>query len=321
MPRTDTKATLIGPLNGVCYNAASARYTWSEGESMRYLILVLKGVAYGLTHIVPGIGGALVLILLGVYEQFVDAVGNFFVRRDRWKEYIPFLACLGLGMVIGLLAFARLLTALLERFPIATMFFFMGLLVGSIPYIFRMHADMRATPGRIVALVFGLSTVVGMRVLEHLEIRSGALMDIETLGGLVYHTLSSFAAGGASVTPGMDGSYVFLVAGIYAPIMEALSKLTHLVIDWRTLIATSVGSAAGIVIFSKLIDTAIRRVPSVTYYCVLGLLAGSVYALWPEGAAVADIPVGIITFAAGAALALFFSRPVPEDHAVVEQSA
>jgi len=50
---------------------------------VRFLVLVLKGIAYGLTHIVPGLGGGLILILMGIYEQFVDAIGNFFVDRER----------------------------------------------------------------------------------------------------------------------------------------------------------------------------------------------------------------------------------------------
>ncbi|MHB1293597.1 MAG: DUF368 domain-containing protein [Anaerolineae bacterium] len=288
---------------------------------MRYLVLVLTGIVYGLTHIVPGIGGALVLILMGVYEQFVDAVGNFFTRRDRWKEYIPFLASIGIGMVIGLLAFARVFTALLERFPVPTMCFFMGLLVGSIPRIFRLHQDMRVTPGRVAAALFGIAIMVGMRTLQNLELRSGAVTDIQTLGGLAYHTLSCFAAGGASVTPGMDGSTVFLVAGIYGSIMEALSGLTEFLIDWRTLIATAIGAAAGIIVFSKLIDMAIHHIPSLTYYCVLGLLAGSVYALWPQGATLANLPAGVLTFVVGAGLALLFSRPVHNSSKVAEQKA
>ena len=68
---------------------------------MKYLVLVLKGMAYGLTHIVPGLGGGIVMILLGVYEPFVDALGNFFLRRDRWGEYIPFLVSLGIRMAIA----------------------------------------------------------------------------------------------------------------------------------------------------------------------------------------------------------------------------
>ena len=87
---------------------------------MRYLILVLKGIVYGVTHVAPGLGGGLVLILLGVYEQFVDALGNFFINRHKWKEYLLFLVPLGIGMVLGMLGLARLITFLLDHYPAAT---------------------------------------------------------------------------------------------------------------------------------------------------------------------------------------------------------
>ena len=106
---------------------------------MKYLGLVLKGMAYGVTHLVPGLGGGLMLILLGIYEQFVDAIGNLLVNRSRWKEYISFLALLGVGMVASMVASAKGITLLLQRYPAATMFFFMGLVVGTIPTVLRLH--------------------------------------------------------------------------------------------------------------------------------------------------------------------------------------
>jgi len=100
---------------------------------MKYLVLVLKGMAYGVTHVAPGLGGGLILILLGVYERFVEAIGNFFVQRERWREFLAFLIPLGIGMVIGIVLAAKIIAAVLDRYPVATMVFFMGLLIGTIP--------------------------------------------------------------------------------------------------------------------------------------------------------------------------------------------
>lgn len=122
---------------------------------MRYIVLVLKGMVYGTTHVLPGIGGGIVMLLLGVYEEFVEAVGNLFVRRDRWRQYLSFLVPLGIGMVLGIVVAAVLVEGLLERHPTASMLFFMGLLLGTIPTVLRLHQDMRATPGRIGALLIG----------------------------------------------------------------------------------------------------------------------------------------------------------------------
>jgi len=208
---------------------------------MKYLVLALKGMAYGITHLVPGLGGGLALVLLGIYEQFVDAVGNLFIRRDRWKEYLPFLVSLGVGMVLSMILFAKLITLLLERYPAATMFFFMGLLLGTIPAVLKLHHDMHLTVRRGVAMAVGLLLVVALRAADPQGAHSGQAVGIDTIGGVIYNAITSFLAGGASVTPGLDGSYIWILAGTYEPIMEAVGTVSKLAIDWATLASTGVG--------------------------------------------------------------------------------
>ncbi len=276
---------------------------------IKYLVLVLKGMAYGLTHVVPGLGGALVLIILGIYQPFVEAVGNVFVRLDRWRVYVPFLAALGVGTVVAVLAFAKLVSQLMESYPAPTMLLFLGLLLGCIPSILRMHSDMRFTWGRGLALVVGLAFVALLRGLQ--EGRLNALLgpNVATANNFAYNLTTSTIAGAASVTPGLDGSYIFLLAGTYKPIMEALDGLSRLTIEWQILIPTIIGSLVGIVGFSKLVDIAIKRRPSLTYYIVLGLVGGSVIGLWPRELNLQNLAVSLVCFAVGLAIAFYTSRP------------
>lgn len=272
---------------------------------MHYLVLILKGIAYGITHIVPGLGGGLILILMGIYEQFVDALGNFFVKRDRWKEYLSFLIPLGIGMVIGMIGLAKIITVVLGRYPAATMFFFMGLLIGTIPPVLKLHGDMRPSLSRIAALAGGVILVVILRALDPSE---GRAVDISTVRGSAYNAIVSFVAGGASVTPGLDGSYILLLGGTYESIMHALSALTNLAIAWGPIVSTALGAVLGIIIFSKLIDTALKRAPSLSYYCILGLIIGSVYGLWPKEPAQTSVIGLVLAFVVGVLIALFFGR-------------
>jgi len=272
-----------------------------------YVSLMLKGMAYGVTHIVPGIGGGLILVVLGIYEPFVDAVGNFFLRRDRWREYVPFLVALGAGMVLAMLVFSHLISAAAERYPAATAFFFMGLLVGTIPGILRIHHDMRPSAGRVIALLLGVLTVMGFRLLQT---RFGVEKDAtgEVAGGSLYVAVTSFVAGGASVTPGLDGTYIWMLAGVYQRILGAIAGLASLVIDWGILIPTGLGAVSGILSFSKLIDAAFRRAPGLAHYVVLGLVTGSVYGLWPSEPARTGVVGLVLSFVAGTGVALAVGR-------------
>jgi len=294
---------------------------------IKYLILVLKGIAYGVTHVVPGLGGALVLILLGIYEHFVEAVGNLFIKRENWKKYLGFLVPVGVGMVIGTIVLANLITVLLDSFPAATQFFFMGLVVGTIPAVLRLHGDMRPTVGRVVALLAGLALVVAVRLVDGAS-GQGTSVSIATIPGLLYNLVVSFLGGGASVTPGLDGSYVLLLGRTYEPVMAAVGNAPQFVFglfrgEWAFelwIIATlAVGALAGIVIFAKLMDMALKRAPSITYYVVLGLIIGSVYGLWPTVPAQTSVLVRGLAFVAGTAIAVLFGRSRQEEAAVAEQ--
>lgn len=289
---------------------------------MKYLVIGLKGMAYGITHVMPGLGGALVLILLGVYEQFVDAVGNFFIQRDKWREHLAFLVPLGIGMVLGMVLLAKLLTTVLENYSGETMIFFMGLLVGTIPTILRIHRDMKPTVGRVIALACGIAVVVAMRQLNP-DGEQGAATQAAGTINVAYNTLIAFLAGGASVSPGLDGSTVLLLGGTYDAVIAAVGALPRIGLQSALiLLSTAIGAVLGILICSKLIDTAIRRVPSITYYVVLGLIAGALYSLWPRTPLQAGIPVLALLFAAGLAIALFASRePTPREEPVAAKPA
>ena len=140
-------------------------------------------------------------------------------------------------------------------------------------------------------------------------------IDLTTTGGLVYNFSAAFFSGGASVTPGMDGSYMLLLFRVYEPIVAAVGDLLDLQIAWDILATTGIGAVGGIIVISKLIETAIKRVPSLTYYVVLGLIAGSVYGLWPREQAHSSVAVQILVFVLGVGIALLLNRDVAAEPA------
>jgi len=275
---------------------------------MRFIVLVLKGMVYGTTHVLPGLGGGIVLLLLGIYEEFVEAIGNLFVRRDRWRQYLGFLIPLGIGMVLGIILAAILIEGLMERHLAASMLFFMGLLLGTIPSVLRLHQDMRPTAGRIGALIVGGALVVAIRALGPLLTGTSTAYTLNTVPEVGYNALMSFLAGGASVTPGLDGSYVLMLGGTYPAVLEAVAALRHMQFHWAALLSTVIFAGLGILIFAKLIDSLIKRKPSPAYYAVLGMVLGSIYGLWPQPPIEGSPILLLLSFVAGAAAAVLLGR-------------
>ena len=277
---------------------------------MKFISLFLKGIAVGVANVIPGVSTGTFMVLLGVYDELIEAVGNFFSNREMIRRYLLFLIPLGLGAVFGTLAFANLATFVLDRYPVPAQFFFIGLIAGSIPSVVKMHYDMRPTSRRVITFAVGLVLVV----LVGLGGRGGetgrSSADASTWMGLLYFGVIGFFAGGAVITPGMSGSYIFLLAGTYGPIMQALASLTQPPVHWGVIVSVAVGVGIGVLICSKLVDLALKRQPAVTFYAILGLICGSFVGLWPaELDTSASSLAGILTLAVGVAIAYLLGKP------------
>ena len=280
---------------------------------MSFFTLVLKGMAIGVANVVPGVSAGTFMVLLGIYDQLIRAVSDFFTDLRNLRSNLLLLIPISAGAVTGILIFANLASYVLDRYPVTAQLFFIGLILGSVPSVLKMHHDMKPAPGRLFAFVVGLGLVVFVGLLGRSEIAGSAMTEGFPLIGVLYFGVVGLFAGGAMITPGMSGSYIFLLAGTYEPIMQALSSLTQPPVLWGVLVATAVGSAAGILLWSRIISLALNRRPAVTYYVIVGLIAGSLVGLWPSSLDLSvDSVIPILAFVSGAAAAYLVGRPGAE---------
>ena len=101
---------------------------------MPYLILFLKGFIIGIGKIIPGVSGSVLAVSMGVYEKSLDYLANF---RKKFKESISFLMPLGLGIVLSILLFSKIILFFLNSYPMPTLCLFFGLLIGTIPNVIK----------------------------------------------------------------------------------------------------------------------------------------------------------------------------------------
>lgn len=278
---------------------------------MKFINLLLKGMAVGVSNVIPGVSAGTFLVLLGIYDELVEAVGNFLTNKSRRKDYFLFLLPLVIGAAGAILAFANLITFLLERYAAPTQFLFIGLILGSIPTVLKMHHDMRPSMSRAVAFALGLGLVILLAVGERRGIGGHFAAGATSLLALFFFGVVGFFAGCAMVTPGVSGSYIFLLAGAYGPIMRAAASLTQPPVHWGVIVAVGAGAVVGILVCSRLIDLALKRQPAVTFYAILGLICGSFVGLWPAELDVsASSLVCLLTFAVGVGIAWLLGKSV-----------
>ncbi|MDH3227018.1 MAG: DUF368 domain-containing protein [Thermoleophilia bacterium] len=232
----------------------------------------------GSADVVPGVSGGTIALIVGIYEQLVKtvrtgaaALGHLLrldiaaalaaLRRIDWW----FIGPLAIGLITAVLTLARLIELVLEDYPIGTSAFFFGLVLGSIPiawsYVRR--------PGRIHVLIAAVSGVVTYVLLG---LRGEALVDPSL--ALVFG--SGAIAICAMILPGISGSLILLMLGMYDRVIEALNDRELAVIA-----VFAAGAVVGLALFSTLLDFLLRRYHDLVMAALVGLMLGSLRVLWP----------------------------------------
>lgn len=247
---------------------------------MKKLIDILKGIAIGISNIVPGFSGGTMAILVHAYDDLINAVSNIFSHPLKTiKEYWELLIGLILGIVLGVF----LIVKIIELFPIYVSFFFTGLIISGVIDTIKTIK----TYGKIT-LVDSLLFLVGAAIIIVLPFLSSTKeLELTPLLGIILVIMGIICAS-AMIIPGISGSLVLMAFGFYNFVMVNIEdfitslfsfkfeSLTPLIIT----ILYALGCIIGIVLASKLIKRSLEKYPRSTYMTVLGLLCASPFTIF-----------------------------------------
>ncbi len=244
---------------------------------VEYLKYFLCGLIFGTANVIPGVSGGTMLVVFGIFDRLTDAISGV---KKIFKNF-PFLLTFALGAGAGILISAKVISQMFVSFGVQTNMFFIGLILGGIPLIYRLGtAEKKPKPLCILPFVIAMAFVIALAVLEKLNIFS---LTAETVEGfdLVFSLKMVGSAALAAVTmiiPGISGSFVMMLLGVYETIIGALSTFNFYVI-----IPFAIGAVVGIVVGAKLISMLIAKNRLMVYSALMGLVIGSVYAILPDG--------------------------------------
>lgn len=242
---------------------------------MEFVINILKGMVIGISNIIPGVSGGTMAVVLGIYDKLISSINGFF---KNWKKHIGFLACIGIGAILGIVLFSKLLTYLLDPkngFMEATHFFFIGLIIGSLPIIYKKATEKKVEKKNYIFLIIAFAVVFVMALSGDKETASVVIREF-TLGSGVKLFLAGFVAAAAMILPGVSGSFILLLMGIYSTMVTAVSEM-----NIPLLIPVALGVVFGILTMTKLIEALFKRYPQTAYFTILGLIFGSIFAIYP----------------------------------------
>lgn len=235
----------------------------------------LKGIAMGAADIVPGVSGGTIAFITGIYDTLLESIRRinprlFIIIKQQGIKHAfnhingTFLILLLSGILTSILTFARLISWMLDKHPIPLWSFFFGLIIVSVVHMLKQIEQWQLT--RFISLAFGVFFAYGITVLHPIDMEPTQL-NIMIAGSIAIC---------AMILPGISGSFILLLLGMYSPILAAAKSF-----DIVTLITFALGCLIGLLSFSHLLSWLLRKYRDITLIFLTGLMIGTLNKIWP----------------------------------------
>ena len=239
-----------------------------------YLLLFLKGMAMGAADVVPGVSGGTVAFISGIYDELLHSLAQLpkaimLLLRGRLSEAwqcanANFLLVLASGILVSVLSLARLITVLLDTQPIALWSFFFGLILVSTHIVARAVQHWRIS--RLVSALLGCIFAWWITVAAPVQL-DGTPLTLFLAGAVAIC---------AMILPGVSGSFILVLLGLYSVVLGAVKEL-----DLLVLMIFASGCLVGLLSFSRLLNWLLTRWRDLTLAFLAGLMVGSLNKVWP----------------------------------------
>lgn len=221
------------------------------------MVNFLKGIIAGIGGVAPGLSGSVLLIILGLYQKVLDALGTLF--RD-FKKNIRFLLPVVAGMFLGVLLFSKVIDFFLNVYEMPTRFCFLGLILGTVPLFYK---EVKKNGfAKKYYLVIALAAALGTWMFT---VNPDAFEQI-TDPTLLQSVILGVAVAATAIIPGVDPAVLLSTLGYYEMYVRSLSTL-----DLTVLLPMLVGLAVGAVVISLCMSTLFKRFYTATFSVVFGI--------------------------------------------------
>ncbi len=259
---------------------------------------LIQGFSMALADSVPGVSGGTVAFVLGFYDKFINSLNTLISRKKDKKSSISFLIKLGIGWVIGMAIASLILSNLFETHIYQVSSLFIGFIIFAIPLIVK--EEKQNIEGKYKNLIFTIIGIIIVSAITYFNPQTGSETSIDitnlNFGLAIYVFVAGMIAISAMILPGISGSTLLLIFGLYVPIITGIKETLHLNLAYiPVLFVFGLGILTGIALVIKLVKKALEKYRSQTIYLILGLMVGSIYAII-MGATTLEAPKAPLSF-------------------------
>ncbi len=266
---------------------------------MQLLLQLLRGFLVGIAGLLPGLCGSTLLVVFGIYRPLTAALAHPFADfRGNLRRFGPFFLAAGLGVLAG----SSALATLFARHETATLYLFMGFMVGTLPDLFRYAHRTRGHPAGWLAFAVLFALCLALAALQDRIIPRDAAVE----GNVRVWLAAGAGIGLGSIVPGASVAFLLIYFGLYQPLLDGVARLAPSI-----LLPVVLGAGAAILLFARAAHWLFQKAEGAATRGVLGLVVGSlwlVYPGWPGGTLGW---VCLLLFVLGTVLSAFLNKLAP----------
>ncbi len=270
---------------------------------MKTIILIIKGFIIGIAKIIPGVSGAVLAISMGLYDKSINAITEFFSNP---KKNFLFLSPIAIGVLFAMIIGSNILLSSLENHYLATMLFFIGLIIGSIPTIYK-KTDKSKKGILIIIISFVIMFIISISNINNTYIEKNNPLDY-----LIYF-ISGLIEAIATVIPGISSTALLMIIGTYDIILETISNLLSIkdiINNIEIILCYSTAMLIGIIITSITINYLFKKYNQKTYSAIFGIILSTILLLLIKTFSIPiilqDLIIGITLLSLGIIISFYF---------------
>lgn len=260
---------------------------------MQFVLKLMQGALIGLGAVLPGISGGVLCVVFGIYTTIMEFLANPF---KNFKTHIARLLPVLLGIVIGFLGVANILSFFLDRFPSQSVCLFIGLIGGMMPSLFEEAGQQGRSKGSFISLAAALILTFALLI-------SLRVFSVQIAPNFVWYLFCGVCLALSIIAPGMSFSTLLMPLGLYEPFVAGIGHM-----NFGVLIPGGIGAILTIILFAKAVNMLFDKHYSLAFHAILGVVIAATVIIIPfdsfTGVGISVINIVCVVVGVIAALAL-----------------
>ena len=270
--------------------------TRSGQSPIQIFMRIFQGALIGLGAVLPGISGGVLCVVFGIYKPVMELLSN---PIKHFRTHVPKLIPVIIGMGIGFLGVANLLSFFLDRYPDQSVCLFIGLITGMLPSLWREAGEQGRARGSYVAMAAAFIIVTVL-------LASLNIFSVRIEPGFGWYLFCGFCLALSVIAPGMSFSTLLMPLGLYTPFVDGIGHL-----DMGVCIPGGIGALVTVICLSKAVNSLFENCYSLAFHAIVGIVVAATVMIIPIGgmtASAASFIIDILLFIIGVMAALLLDR-------------